>query len=251
MAFDLQAHNMMIDQQAETSKAMAQVQLESQPFIAAPSGDRDMGQMIGPDGQPMGQPGMIPNPHYTPLDQSLIKNVAPIIAKYQPKELDNFITSAVSIPYRLAEAKRQEAMVANDATLAEQRQSSTALNLQKIEESKARQMKALMGDSYAPGPLQKDLDAIDKAPGLSDDEKDHAKRVRMALEPKQSPLKARASRSDYIEKHIEHYLEQNGGKREDALKVLGTEYDNLFPPEAAAAKRKGVLRYNPSTGKLE
>lgn len=248
MAFDLEAHNMMVQQQADMTKAMAQVQLESQPTVQLPV----MGP-ASPEGGDMGTTA-VPNPHYVPLDQSLMRNVLPVIAKYRPQEADNFVANVAMLPYRQAETAKIQALIplqqSAEAALAEQRNSSTDLNRQKIEESKARQMKALMGDSYAPGPLQKDLDAIDKAPGLSDAEKDHAKRVRMALEPKQSPLKARISRSDFIEKHIDRYIEQQGGKRQDAIKALGAEYDNLFPPELAP-KRKDVLRYNPATGKLE
>lgn len=116
LAFDLQAHNLAVQERADMTKAMAQVQAESMPFIPAPHGSEDMRLMIGPDGAPMGEPGKIPNPAYKPLDQSLLQNVLPVIAKYRPQEADNFIANTAMLPYRMAEAKRMEALAkqAND-----------------------------------------------------------------------------------------------------------------------------------------
>lgn len=113
MAFQLQQHNMMVDQQAEMTKAMAQVQLESQPTVQMP--------VVGPatpEGGDMGTTA-VPNPNYVPLDQSLMRNVLPVIAKYRPQEADNFVANVAMLPYRQAEAERQRALAAKDFAAAQ------------------------------------------------------------------------------------------------------------------------------------
>src|SRR4051812_15508292 len=66
MAFALEAHDTAVQERADMTKAMARVQLETQPFLPAPTGSNEMGQMIGPDGASMGEAGKVPNFAYTP-----------------------------------------------------------------------------------------------------------------------------------------------------------------------------------------
>jgi hypothetical protein len=84
LALATQQHDLMVQEQADMAKAMSRVQLQSQQMLPAPAD--------GPPAPGGGLPtAMLPNPDYMPLDQSLLQNVLPVVAKYRPAETGNFL----------------------------------------------------------------------------------------------------------------------------------------------------------------
>lgn len=95
----MEQQNQKIQQQADTAKAWQQTQLETSPVLPAPG-------MLG---------GVMPNPDPMPMYRSLLKNMGPVIAKYKPENFGTFVQDMALLPYREAEAKRQEALAKEEA----------------------------------------------------------------------------------------------------------------------------------------
>jgi hypothetical protein len=146
MALQMQAHDLAIEERAEMSKAMARVQLESMPTLPLPGAapERPTTEAVsggptnlfstnvalrGQGGEPVhstvNTPKPLPNPAHVPLPQSIVKNVLPVIAKYRPGEVDNFLSSAALMEHRMKLAQQgemtPEAQVITDPVTGKQR----------------------------------------------------------------------------------------------------------------------------------
>ncbi len=254
LSWTLRQHQMAIQQQADTQKANSEFMAMRSPTINLPV------QGATEDGSSMGV-AEVPNPHYVQNEGEAILKAYSGLAR-TPQEQTKLLLDAATVNYHNAQAAnvgqprlRTPEQIEADKALTAQRQSGVDLNKQRIEESKARMMKTIKGDAYAPGPLEKDLDAIDKEESLSPEERTRAKHMRIGLEPKPSTRKDFPTKQAYIDKHINPFLSNNQGvKRQDAIKELSAEYDGLaqaIGSAVPAANTPRVRRYNPNTGKLE
>jgi hypothetical protein len=99
LAMRMAEYDVSVQERADMAKAMARVDLQSQPELQVPAeGPAEMGGQA--------PTAFLPNPAHVPLDQSLLQNLLPVVAKYRPGEVDNFVSNIAMLPYRQAQAQR-------------------------------------------------------------------------------------------------------------------------------------------------
>lgn len=89
LQLEMEQANLAIQYRADMQKAMTQTALETSPILPVP-------------GSPF---GVIPNPNAISTDRALLKNVAPVIGKYEPSKLAPFVQDVAMMPYRLKAAE--------------------------------------------------------------------------------------------------------------------------------------------------
>ncbi len=283
MALQMEQHDLAVQERADMTKAMARVQMQSARMLPAPAD--------GPPEAGASQPtAFLPNPEYMPLDQALMQNVLPVVGKYRPQEVDNFVSNVAMLPYRQALAqKAQQAQVAKPFSPIGKLQADRDAAMQRGDQAAADEIDKVIEQQQSgragiePEALRV-IRAYEERTGkrLSDEEYKAIIDYKLGLRARPGVLHP-VSRSDYISKHLNQAMDQpvipdkrieKGGvfrpdkevevhrkpkDRQEAVDYLGKEYDVLYgaeeavaaPAPAAAATPSKVRRYNPATGKLE
>lgn len=100
---EMEQNNLAIQYRADMEKALRQTQLETSPVVPVP-------------GSPF---GVMPNPNPISEDRALLKNVAPVLGKYQPDKLAPFVQDVATMRYR--QQFEPEMSVMTDPVTGEQR----------------------------------------------------------------------------------------------------------------------------------
>lgn len=100
MRLQLEQANLATQYRADMEKAMQQTQLETSPVIPIP-------------GSPF---GVAPNPSQLSMDRALLKNVAPVIGKYNPDKLGPFVQDVAMLQYRQNAMQPEVKTVTDEAT---------------------------------------------------------------------------------------------------------------------------------------
>src|SRR5687768_12131312 len=164
MELQLQARTQQIQYQADMAKGMQAASMMSSPVVMTP---------MGP----------IPNPQLLTEEQAIMRNVLPVIGKYQPDKVVPLMETMALRRVQMDREKRMAQQVGvarplapETAKLTEER---TKTEIAKQEELRSR---ATRGTTYAPTDTQKNLAALNEAETNKDTNAIQALRKQLKLD---------------------------------------------------------------------